>query len=494
MRNHSQLNTADILKSHQLPTQQIRLTSGDVLDVLQVVRVVPKRRIVCKAVWRNQTVYAKLFLGQDAAKYAARDKHGVTLLQNANVDTPALLAEDAVAEISSRVLIYAAIENSVNAEDYYHHATPQQRYQLMLQLMQVLATHHQAGLLQTDLYLKNFLIAEPSYYTIDGDGIREFRQLGERQSLQNVSQLLSKIDVLELEAHLADWMGHYANSRQWQTTPDLNAVKQTIRQARERALTQYADKKVFRTCTDVSVIQNSTQFGAYSNAFFEVLEPLSIDALDNLLNTNQTLKMGNTCTVGMAPILGQSVVIKRYNIKNVWHGLGRAVRQSRAAVSWANAHRLQLLAIATPQPVALIEQRRLNLLGVSLKGKCYFLSAYVQAPDVAEFFAKTQDKMLRAEAVKQIVQLFYRLHLLRLSHGDMKATNIKMPSTSPMLIDLDSMQQHRWDYFAHKAHARDLRRFMQNWKDDASLYNAFIKVFKVVYADHAPLHAANILK
>lgn len=89
--------------------------------------------------------------------------------------------------------------------------------------------------------------------------------------------------------------------------------------------------------------------------------------------------------------------------------------------------------------------------------------------------------------------LLYRFYLLKLSHGDMKATNIKMQDTTPMLIDLDSMQQHRWAYFAQQAHVRDLQRFMQNWKHDTSLYNAFIKSFKVVYADHTPLQQANIL-
>ncbi len=488
----SLLNTADFLKNHHLLTAEVRLNSGEVLHLQQVVRELPNRRIVCRALWKNKAVFAKIFLGHNSSKYAERDKRGVMLLQSANIDTPDLLADTTITALEGRVLIYAAIENSTNAEDYYIQATPKQRNQLIMQLIQVVAAHHQAGLLQTDLYLKNFLITEQRCCTIDGDGIREFSRLSEHQSLQNMSRLLSKVDVLDLEAHLVDWIGHYSNSRQWKKIPDLSAIKKMISQARERALTQYADKKVFRTCTDVSVIQNSAQFGVYSNTFFEQVQPLSIGALDVLLNTSKPLKNGNTCTVGLAQLQGKSVVIKRYNIKSFWHGVGRAVRQSRAAVSWANAHRLQLLGIPTPQPVALIEQKRLSILGLASKGKSYFLSAYMQAPDVAEFFAQTTDKAARSEAVKQIVQLFYRLYLLQISHGDMKATNIKMTSTIPMLIDLDSMQQHQCGYFAKKAHVRDLRRFMQNWKDDTSLYNAFIKVFKVVYADHTPLRAAEI--
>jgi hypothetical protein len=66
-----------------------------------------------------------------------------------------------------------------------------------------------------------------------------------------------------------------------------------------------------------------------------------------------------------------------------------------------------------------------------LRGKAYFVSEMLDVPDVKAYFALTINKEQRAEAVKQIVLLFYRLYLLKISHGDMKATNIKMSSTKP---------------------------------------------------------------
>ena len=77
----------------------------------------------------------------------------------------------------------------------------------------------------------------------------------------------------------------------------------------------------------------------------------------------------------------------------------------------------------------------------------------------------------------------------------MKATNIKVLTDGwVLLIDLDSMQQHKVGIAAKKAHVRDIKRFMRNWKDQPSLYNAFVKAFKVVYADHAILQTAEILE
>ncbi|HSF71108.1 MAG TPA: hypothetical protein VLA25_02365, partial [Methylotenera sp.] len=112
--------------------------------------------------------------------------------------------------------------------------------------------------------------------------------------------------------------------------------------------------------------------------------------------------------------------------------------------------------------------------------------------DADAFFAAERDKTKRAEAVKHIVELFYRLYLLNISHGDMKASNIKIVSNQPVLIDLDSMKQHCFGLIAKHRHARDLRRFMRNWQADEALTNAFRKVFKVVYADHQPLKLAHI--
>ena len=86
------------------------------------------------------------------------------------------------------------------------------------------------------------------------------------------------------------------------------------------------------------------------------------------------------------------------------------------------------------------------------------------------------------------------MYLLQISHGDMKATNIKLQNNKPVLIDLDSMRQHSQATPALQAHVRDLRRFMQNWQSDASLYNAFMKAFVTIYKDQTPLEMAQILE
>jgi tRNA A-37 threonylcarbamoyl transferase component Bud32 len=408
----------------------------------------------------------------------------VLYLTEANLLTPPLLHAENLPSGKGCMLIFQAIENSENAEVLWRKLADRARLKFAKQLVKAVAQHHQASLLQTDLHLKNFLVKDEAIYTLDGDGIRKYAHLTQQQALKNLSILLSKFDVLDVEVWLAELLKTYSDVRNLQTLPDTAWIKAMTNAHREKVASYYADKKVFRRCSDVIITALRGLFVAASSDA-NITLPSDMAELDVLIHQHNLLKNGNTCTVGLAEIDNKKIVIKRYNIKSFWHGIGRAFRPSRAAASWANAYRLNILGIATAKPIAVYEQRTFGL-----RGKAYFLAEYLDLPDVAEYFAQTQNKTKRAEAVKNIVTLFYKLYLLQISHGDMKATNIKMQGTQPVLIDLDSMRQHRKSNPV--THLRDLQRFMQNWKDNTSLYNAFVKTFKVVYPNDFLLIKAGI--
>ncbi len=484
--------TADFYERLQSCQEVIDVTLQDssVLRLIETVRTVPGKRVVCRGVWHDKPVYAKLFIGKDAKRYAMRDRRGVELLVNAHVMTPPLLYAGATAEDLTQVLIFQSLETAQNAEVLYQRtADMSARFDLVTKLVRTVAQHHHASLLQTDLYLKNFLIQDGLVFTLDGDGIRQYDKLRNQDALKNLAVLLSKFDVIEIERWLPDLLRIYAETRDWQQAPDLAAIKELVNQHRRQATNAYAEKKVFRSCTDVKIIQRAGLWVAISSGFSRYHLPEMPEECDRLIDLQTRIKSGNTCTVSLAQVDGLKLVIKRYNIKGFWHGVNRALRETRAARSWANAHRLILLGIPTAAPVALIENRKFGL-----KGRAYFLSDYDDAPDAIEFFCQTADSALRAEAVTNIVNLFYRLFLLQISHGDMKASNIKIVNGAPLLIDLDSMLQHRFAGAALKAHVRDLKRFMHNWQAMPALYNAFIKQFKAIYADNDVLRLAHIIK
>lgn len=476
----------------------ILLADNSQLHILQILRILNGRRLVCLADWCGKTVIAKLFFGEQSAKYAARDAAGIRYLSQANITTPKCLwqgqSQDQLqakqgANPQADVLIYEAIANAKNGEEIWPTLNLTQRLNLAKNLVVEVAKHHNAGLLQVDLHLKNFLVAEDVIYTLDGDGIRPLSKLFRKsQKQRNLATLFSKMDVLDddwIDKLYETYCQHVGIAYSLFDEAEIWLLTQKIRR---QTASDYADKKVFRQCTDV---KKHALEGSWVLASSDMKNIDFTENLDVLICAQNLLKNGNTCTVALVEVDDKKIVIKRYNIKNFWHGLSRALRQSRAAVSWANAHRLKILNIATAKPIALIEHQKYGL-----KGKTYFLAEYIDAPDIAQYFAQTQNKTSykkqRAEAIGNIVTLFYKLHLLQISHGDTKATNIKMQGTQPVLIDLDSMRQHQWGYFAQIAHLRDLKRFMQNWQNDNALYNAFVKTFKVVYEDHTLLNRAGI--
>jgi len=463
----------------------IRLADQTALTQLTAVRVLPQRRWVFRAQWSGKAVFAKVFVGAQAAKYAARDAQGVGWLTQAGLATPALLWQGESADQRARVLIYAAIAPADNADVLYQSLPSAQGLALLKQLVQTLAAQHAAGLIQTDLHLKNFLLADGQVWSLDGDGIQQ-ATLSKRRAYRQLAELLSKIQVLDQHAWVAPLLAAYDAARGWQATLVPATLLAWAKQMKAQEVERYVTRKIFRTCSDVTWQQTSQSAQAVSTT--GGLHVTDLPALEVAMHVGQVLKPGNTCTVVHTHLQDQSVVIKRYNIKDWLHGLGRAWRPSRAAASWRNAHRLQYYGMLTPQPLLMYERRYCGM-----RGRAYFVSAYSPWPDAQAFFQQCHDQALRQHVVQQLVTLCYQWFLLKVSHGDMKASNLQVTDRGDIVvIDLDSMQQHRRTQMALRAHAKDIRRLLQNWQADTSLYNALVKSFSLIYQDHTPLKLAGI--
>jgi Ser/Thr protein kinase RdoA (MazF antagonist) len=74
------------------------------------------------------------------------------------------------------------------------------------------------------------------------------------------------------------------------------------------------------------------------------------------------------------------------------------------------------------------------------------------------------------EAVGEALQqLFSQLAAARISHGDLKATNLLWDSGRIALIDLDALQVHRRHASWRRAAAVDRARLIRNWPVDSPL-------------------------
>jgi serine/threonine-protein kinase RIO1 len=64
-----------------------------------------------------------------------------------------------------------------------------------------------------------------------------------------------------------------------------------------------------------------------------------------------------------------------------------------------------------------------------------------------------------------VLDLLTQLSQCRISHGDMKGSNIILAEQGPQIIDLDAMREHVLNWTYRRMRSRDLRRFMRNWDD-----------------------------
>jgi tRNA A-37 threonylcarbamoyl transferase component Bud32 len=124
------------------------------------------------------------------------------------------------------------------------------------------------------------------------------------------------------------------------------------------------------------------------------------------------------------------------------------------------------LGIATPKPLAVMEQRFFWL-----RRKAYLVTEYLPGPDIIERFAPYVASGDAPQSELQALDtLFAQLLRERISHGDLKGHNVFWQQDRWALIDLDAMCQHTSPGAFAAAFAKDRARFMRNWPADSALH------------------------
>jgi tRNA A-37 threonylcarbamoyl transferase component Bud32 len=182
---------------------------------------------------------------------------------------------------------------------------------------------------------------------------------------------------------------------------------------------------------------------------------------DSVISSSRLLKDGNSATVALAEVNGKLLAIKRYNIKNFGHALKRCSRNTRAWSSWLNAHRLELLGIPTPKPIAFLERR-----WGPFRSTSYYISEYIDGTDLYRLITSDRSKEINIESLSikfgEMLKLFADANM---SHGDFKATNFIVADEKLYIIDIEGMREHSCRWSLRRSLKRDCRRFMKNWKN-----------------------------
>lgn len=442
----------------------VLLADGRSLQLRRILRLLPGKRIAGEAELDGRPVFAKLFVADGGERHWQAERKGVAAMLTAGLPSPEILLAERLQEGGHVVVTRFVADAESLADVWSQRMAPSagtDELRVFLQpVLSLLAQMHRAGLAQQDLHLGNFLRAGEVLQVIDGDSVTVAdAPLGAEAAAGNLGMLLAQLPASRDGAApqlLTDYLsaGGVAGI-------DAAMLQAAIDSVRNWRLQDYL-RKSLRDCTLFAVEHSARRFLSVVRREAEGVAPVLADP-DRAIDAGVRLKSGNTCTVARATLPAGDIVIKRYNLKSVGHALSRLWRPSRAWHSWREGHRLTLYGIATPQPLALIEER----LG-PLRRRAWLLAEHCPGISLAEHLH--QDSVPPEAEAAALCELFALLCRLRITHGDMKASNLLWHAGRIWLIDLDACTQHRSETAWKQAWKRDRARLLRNWPAASRLH------------------------
>ena len=426
-----------------------------------LLRAIPGKRQIYDALWNGKPVIAKMFSHKiSAGRHLSREVQGLTQLQERRLNSAKPLFYGR-AEDGRWAVVLEKIVNSTTALEILTETTDSsQRLILLMQISRELAQQHSQGVVQKDLHLGNFLQADNQMYILDPGQMQFFpHPVSRKRSISQLALLvccLPASDTASAEA-LSE---AYFKTRGWDFgSADQHRLKRQVALHRKKGI-RHGLKKCLRTSKRNRRIQTGGCVAVFDRSFCQASEPVDfIKHIDALMDAGRILKNGNTCYVSHFTYDGMDVVVKRYNHKGLIHSLRHTIKRSRARRGWLHAHHFGMREIPTPKPLAYIERRKGGLIWNS-----YLVTQYNEGPSLYHFL---RDESViaeqRASTTQQVKSLLDRMAAYRITHGDLKHTNILVTQNGPTLTDLDSVQFHKFNWPYRIKSAKDRERF--EWEE-----------------------------
>ena len=468
------INLKNVNEQIDLPVS-IKLDGG-ILKLLSWLRILPGKRYVAEAVWSTESsenkVLAKLYLGGKSKNKMTVELDGCQRLTRASLPAAKVVANGA-AELSAWLLLEWLPDAKTLAQvlalevDSISFAGDGDLAESQLEIVlpplqksvEILRQMHDRSLQQKDLHLDNFLYVDGKIFIIDA---AEVQSASDGSRDRNLSMLLAQLPHCWWSAVLQNY---------------FSAADEPLNEQRQQAIKQVArDHRLWRAKDICNKSQRNCSLFSAGKSFYRWhalwrsqamnLMPL-LDNIETEMAAGQMLKNGGSSTVVRIQWRGQDLVVKRYNVKGVWHFLRRCLRSSRALHSWQQGHLWRVLELPTPKPLAVIEKRwgPLRLGG-------YLVTEYTSGKDIISGFDEANEGQLLG-CISQLQVLLKRMASYQLSHGDLKGSNIlsaeQGQENSLSFIDLDAACQHISKAVWRKNFIKDLARLQRNWSKESQV-------------------------
>jgi tRNA A-37 threonylcarbamoyl transferase component Bud32 len=434
-----------------------------------LLRYIEGRRAVYDALWDKKSVIVKVFPHiLSAKKHTNREWQGLINLKKRDIPAPKPLFYGKTQDKQWAVVMEKISDSSTAIESLNQTKDRAGKLNLLLDIYRELANYHKKGVLQQDLHLGNFLLANNKIYALDPSQMRFLpSELTRNESLRQLAMLLSGLPGSDKQ-HIDILCREYFKVRRWDfQKQDENLIagqlivqtKKIIRKSLKKWLRTGKRSVQIKTDNHISIFDRDFSNGADTFDFLE--------RIDKLMDEGHILKNGNTCYVSRLTWNERDIVIKRYNHKGLTHSLRHTIKGSRARRAWLQAHRLDMLDVATPKALAYIEQRKAGLIWTS-----YLVTEYVQGQEFCYFLEdQSLSEQDRSQTTRQVIELLDNIGKYKISHGDLKHSNILITQKGPTITDLDAMKMHRWNWAYKSRRIKDLERLSNGNSRNQTIQN-----------------------
>jgi len=186
-----------------------------------------------------------------------------------------------------------------------------------------------------------------------------------------------------------------------------------------------------------------------------------------LQNNKQVFKNSQVTSVVQVQLKSCDCIIKRYNARSLLHHLKRSIRVSRASRCWNMSYAFSAAGINVATPYLMHERR----IGPFRLG-AYFVSEKLRGEELKTALPKMTTAQ-KKQVLALIANVFEKMREAKITHGDMKASNIMWVNEQLYFIDLDASKIHVTHASWQHSHSKDVKRFLKNWKDQPELLALF---------------------
>jgi len=436
------------------------------LELIELLRVLPRKRVVALARWQGALVVAKLFFARRSwDRHQQREMQGITALNNAGIKTADLIGSGTLQDGQCGFLLLRYIDKGERLGECWSRVDILGRETLLQKVITLIADCHERGLLQKDIHLDNFLLKEGSVFLIDTGDLEHHQHNADGvdsvNSLRNLALFFAQFPI-ENDALVPALYEYY---RQQRPSADLSediAVFAALLRKKRALRLKIVFKKLYIETSENTIVRDWNHFIVYKRTMESTALQAFVQAPDTFIENGKMIKAGSSTTVALIEIDNKQYVVKRYNMTSLWYRVRRLFRPSRAWVCWRNAHMLEMLGISTPKPLLMMEWRY-----GPLRREAYLLCEYIVGEDALQLLKKEPiNSPTWMRALREFKTLFAAMRDFNIVHGDMKATNFLVTEQGLVVLDLDGMHQELDIGHFSNGREKDLKRFAKNWKDD----------------------------